>query len=69
LREGTVRVVEVVGAAVAGGEVSQSGRVPSCPGPNRCPTPVKAILRANEASTDGGMRERKKERRRLEKVV
>jgi hypothetical protein len=54
LREGTA--VLAVGVVVEGEIDSQGGKVFSCPGPNRCPTPVKAILNADGASTDG-MRE------------
>lgn len=54
LRVGTA-VLEV-GVVEEGVIDSQGGRVFSCPGPNRCPTPVKTILIADEASTDG-MRE------------
>lgn len=51
LREGTA--VLVVGVVEEGVIDSQGGRVFSCPGPKRCPTPVNAILNADEASTDG----------------
>lgn len=50
LREGTAAVL----VAEEGGVIdSQGGRVFPCPGPNRCPTPVKAILNTDKASTDG----------------